>query len=284
MAFFKEQLEHLVETLKAQKMAHSIILAGDQSEAQVHLLIQHIFCKQDHSACGSCSSCLKYRSGNMADYLEVLPDGASVKNHQIEEAQSFMLIRPFESDYKVLLIRQAELTTEQAQNRLLKILEEPPHYAFFIFDTVDPERLLETIRSRSQVYYVTEESSLQIEAETKQKAKTFVHSLYDKDYGTLLDIGVYAKKDKENFPTFLQEVVVLLRDVLIFKETDDIDLVREDHKVFFHERDNFGKIVHRMDSKSLIRWISEIEAMNGKLKNNMNYELTIDNWLFRCLN
>lgn len=90
----------------------------------------------------------KFDSGNHPDFLELVPEGTSIKTEQVESVHHFMHIKPFLAEKKVVLIDDAHLMTEVAQNKLLKLLEEPPGHSVFILVTNNYLKLLETIRSR----------------------------------------------------------------------------------------------------------------------------------------
>ena len=87
---------------------------------------------------------------NSPDYVLIKPDGNSIKIAQIRNLQSDIVIRPHK-DYKIYIINNAEKMTVEAQNALLKTLEEPPHYAIIVLVTNNKESLLETIQSRCDI-------------------------------------------------------------------------------------------------------------------------------------
>lgn len=87
---------------------------------------------------------------NSPDYVLIKPDGNSIKIAQIRNLQSDIVIRPHK-DYKIYIINNAEKMTVEAQNALLKTLEEPPNYAIIILVTNNKESLLETIKSRCDI-------------------------------------------------------------------------------------------------------------------------------------
>ena len=87
---------------------------------------------------------------NSPDYVVIKPDGNSIKIAQIRNLQSDIVIRPHK-DYKIYIINNAEKMTVEAQNALLKTLEEPPNYAIIILVTNNKESLLETIKSRCDI-------------------------------------------------------------------------------------------------------------------------------------
>ena len=117
-------------------------------------LIQTLFCGVPVAgdACGSCSSCRKFASGNHPDLhlLSPLPDKRDISIEQIRELQQQLSLRPFEATRKACLIEPAERMNEKSANALLKTLEEPPGHAIIILLTTQADLLLATIRSRCQ--------------------------------------------------------------------------------------------------------------------------------------
>lgn len=102
-------------------------------------------------ACGECASCRRILRGVHADVLRIEPgDTGSIKIDQIREAIDRAAYRPFEGRRRVVIIDQAEQMVVNAQDALLKTLEEPPNASTFILVTDTPDTLLPTIRSRCQ--------------------------------------------------------------------------------------------------------------------------------------
>jgi DNA polymerase-3 subunit delta' len=101
-------------------------------------------------ACGECRSCERIIRGLHVDVIAVTPDDrASIKIDVIRDVLGRTSYRPFEGRRRVVLIREAETLEPQAQNALLKSLEEPPAATVFIMTTSVPGALLPTVRSRS---------------------------------------------------------------------------------------------------------------------------------------
>ncbi len=112
-----------------------------------------LLCDHPHEgkACMSCPSCLMFASGNHPDFslIELPEDKASIGIDQIRETViQKAYVRPFHSARKVFVLDKSECMTPEAQNALLKILEEPPHYVVFLLLTNEKNAMLETIRSR----------------------------------------------------------------------------------------------------------------------------------------
>ena len=97
-----------------------------------------------------CRSCIQFESGNHPDVRYVTHEKpASIGVDDVRsQISGDIMIKPYNGRYKVYIVDDAELMTPQAQNALLKTIEEPPSYAVLIFLTSSPESLLATIRSR----------------------------------------------------------------------------------------------------------------------------------------
>jgi DNA polymerase-3 subunit delta' len=270
------------EALLQGRFSHAYIVAGVFDHLFTQSVAQTIMCKQEHRGCGSCSSCLKLKSNNHPDIIWVEPDGASIKIAQIETVQSFIHIRPFESNYKVIIFEQAHLMTEQAQNRLLKVLEEPPGYVVIFFVTENVESLLETVRSRCQVIGSDEVTIFSKDVDF-EKAVDFVLSLEYKDAGRIFEYGAFYKKEKQRFAVFLNHLTVLLRDVLVIKETGNKTLLHPQNLTILEERTQLSRLSASVDKKQLLDMIFLIDDLQAKIKANMNYEMTLDRLLFQCL-
>jgi DNA polymerase-3 subunit delta' len=104
-----------------------------------------------HDACGACPSCLRIARGVHADVLVIEPgDTGTIKVDQIREAIERSGFRPFEGRRRVVIVDEADAMIAEAQNALLKTLEEPPPSSVFVLVTARPELLLPTVRSRCQ--------------------------------------------------------------------------------------------------------------------------------------
>jgi DNA polymerase-3 subunit delta' len=98
--------------------------------------------------CGECANCTKIVSGVHPDFSVIAPSGSSIKIAQIREMQWRISLKANESELKTWLIDDADQMTEDAQNCLLKVLEEPPGRSLIILVAQDPQMMLPTIASR----------------------------------------------------------------------------------------------------------------------------------------
>lgn len=271
------------EALKQNHLSHSYLLSGTEDLRLAKEIAKHILCKQEHTACGSCSSCLKLDSDNHPDLLVIEPEGASIKNAQVEQFQEYVFIRPFESQYKIIIFNQMHLMTERAQNRMLKVLEEPPEYAVFFFLTEQADTLLETVVSRCQILNVNSGEKETDNIQLREKALDWVVGIEKNDTARVLEIGAYAKQDKIRFIELLSYVSGLLRDIMIFRETKNYQLISHENLTILNYREYLPRFVTGISRKKNIQIIICIEDVEQKIKNNMNFDLTVDKLLFKCI-
>lgn len=99
--------------------------------------------------CNQCETCREFLSGSTLDVNEI--DAASARGiDEIRALREAVLVLPFKARYKVYIIDEVHMLTKEAFNALLKTLEEPPEHAVFILATTEPDKVLETVVSRTQ--------------------------------------------------------------------------------------------------------------------------------------
>lgn len=271
------------DALSKSHLSHSYLISGTENLELAKTIASLILCRQEHTGCGSCSSCLKLASDNHPDFMVVTPDGASIKNAQVEEFQEFIFIRPFESKYKIVIFNEAHLMTERAQNRILKVLEEPPEYAVFIFLTKQMEIMLETVHSRCQILNANADEGYEVNKVLFEKALELVHGIEKQDAGRVLEFGAYVKQDKSQVTQFLMQLTTILRDIMIFRETHNNQLISAENLTILNYKEQLGKLSTNISRKKNIELIELIEEVDQRLKSNMNFDLTVDKLLFKCI-
>jgi DNA polymerase III subunit delta' len=135
--------------------AHAYLISGPAQSGKATLarsMALALNCRSTDLArpCLQCRSCQLVNAGKHPDVQLIEPDGAHVKIDQVRALQHDLALRPMEGRYRIAIFDQFETATVEAQNALLKTLEEPPDYAVLIVLTADPELLLPTIVSRCQ--------------------------------------------------------------------------------------------------------------------------------------
>ncbi len=144
--------ENLSRSIASNHISHFYLISGPVGSGRhtlARLLAAAILCQGTRKPCLSCNPCRKVMENIHPDFITV--DDAEKKTVSVElirQARADMYIQPNESDHKIYLFPRAQDMRVEAQNALLKILEEPPKYGVFILLTDNPERLLPTVRSR----------------------------------------------------------------------------------------------------------------------------------------
>lgn len=106
---------------------------------------------EEEDACGACRSCTRIARGTHPDVLVVEPgETGAIKIEQVRDAVDRSAYRPFEGRRRVVIVDDADAMMGEAQNALLKTLEEPPAASVFVLVTSRPDMLLPTVRSRCQ--------------------------------------------------------------------------------------------------------------------------------------
>ncbi len=153
--------QHITVTLKNaiknKQLAQAFLFCGPRGVGKTtcaRILAKTINCEQlrsDMEACGQCDSCKSFQNGNSFSIHEL--DAAS--NNSVDDIRSLIdqvRIPPQTGKYKIYIIDEVHMLSQQAFNAFLKTLEEPPAYAIFILATTEKHKILPTILSRCQIF------------------------------------------------------------------------------------------------------------------------------------
>lgn len=144
---------HLQNAIRMGKVSHAYIIQGEEGSGKKLLagtFAAALQCEEDKERpCGTCRSCRQAESGNHPDIRWITHEKAAIGVDDIRlQLNNDILVKPYSRPYKVYIIDEAEKMTEQAQNAMLKTIEEPPDYAVILLLTVNAKLLLSTILSR----------------------------------------------------------------------------------------------------------------------------------------
>ena len=146
--------DHLQKAIEYHKVSHAYILSGEEGMGRktiARAFATTLLCeKSDKEPCMQCHSCKQIMSGNHPDVIWVThekPASIGVDDIRVQINDTIM-VKPYSSGYKIYMVDEAEKMTVQAQNALLKTIEEPPAYAVIILMTTNQEVFLPTILSR----------------------------------------------------------------------------------------------------------------------------------------
>ncbi len=145
----------LMESLREGSLGHAYLFSGPRGcgkTSAARLVAKSLDClnrNDDCEPCGVCENCRAIAAGEHLDVIEI--DGASNRGiGEIRDLKSHVNLKPLSAAYKVYIIDEVHMLTEQAFNALLKTLEEPPANVVFLLATTEPHKVPVTIRSRCQ--------------------------------------------------------------------------------------------------------------------------------------
>ena len=266
--------EYLKTSIETRNISHSYMFVGKSGIGKklfAKEFAKKIMClnfeKIDEEGC-KCESCIKFETNSNPDYIEIFPDGKTLKIDQIRKMQEKIAEKPIISNRKVYVIDNADLMNEESQNCLLKTLEEPPEYAVIILVVSNESKILSTIKSRCILVKFNPLSSDEI--------KTIVPNLSD-DFVKILEGSLENSEnieEKQNQYMQINEIVDLIgkkcslaelfnKSELLYSNKDDIINILEYLNVIFFEK----------------KWISLVEIVEKtkqKIISNNNYDMCID--------
>ncbi len=150
----EQTILHMKHAIEMNKVSHAYILSGEKGSGKkllAGLFAQTLQCqKRGTEPCMECRSCKQEMNRNQPDIIRVVhekPNTISVEEIRTQ-VNGDIMIKPYSSPYKIYIIDEAEKLSVQAQNALLKTIEEPPVYAVILLLTTNAGILLPTIRSR----------------------------------------------------------------------------------------------------------------------------------------
>lgn len=275
----------LKQAINHNKVSHSYLMIGISGIGKKMLATEFakaILCTQQGEICNHCKSCIEFDSNNNPDFLCIEPDGNSIKIEQIRELQKKIQEKPIISNRKVYIIDDADFMTKEAQNCLLKTLEEPPEFAIIILIGSNENAFLTTIKSRCMIVHFNPIDDTYIKKYLKEQYQI------DNISQNMLDVfqGSIGKaitlKDKQEQYLQLESIVNNL------KQKDLIDIL-QGAEVLYKSKDEIYEILDYINilllKKAKVNYeyttcIKYVENTKKRLQKNANYDMCIDDMLF----
>ena len=275
----KTKLKKVIET---NSVSHAYLFSGKDGIGKKKLAIEFaksVMCNNStiFDYCGNCESCLTFENGN--DFKIIFPTKNVIKVDEIREFCSELFLKPTKTSHKVFIIDDAECMNEQAQNALLKVLEEPPLYATIILITSNKEKLLNTIKSRvvdiqfdflsnEEIKKALEINNIEYTEEAIKYANGSLKKALDFVNDELFDI---AKEITELLET--KDFLAINRKFEEIKADKKLKpcipiILEKTMQIFF--------IKFRTEKKYEYKNIEKIEETIQKIKRNANVDLALD--------
>lgn len=312
----KNIIKYIESAVQADAVSHAYILNGERGSGKkllANLFAMSLQCQdrdENGEACGKCQSCKQALHGNQPDIIRVShekPTTISVDDIR-QRVNNDIVIKPYSSKYKIYIIPEADLMSIQAQNALLKTIEEPPEYAVIMLLTENAEVLLPTIRSRCVMMklrnikdqlvkkYLMEQMEIpdykadvcvafaqgnmgkaimlansDYFNEIKEEVVHLLRNIDEMDVPELMDAVKKCMTYKLEINDYLDMMAIWYRDVLIYKATKNVD------RVVFSDQLRYIKARASKSSYEGIEKILEaLETAKARMKANVNFELVIE--------
>lgn len=248
----KKLISHFENCVKTDCLRQSYIIKGEKGlgkKTAAKKIAEYIMC-QSHSACGTCSGCQSVKMGAHPDCTIISnEDKKVIAVDKLRAMKKDVFTKPAISKYRLFIIENAHLMDAPGQNAILKIIEEPPSYAVFIFICDNLNTILPTILSRSHILDLEKWNIQDLkEALPLPKDKEYMYSysmgsigalkelFHDEEFGILRDgviktfvslmgtneLALYDAIDfwianAENKDKLIDVLILFLRDVMLFK-------------------------------------------------------------------
>ena len=193
---------HLRIRMAKRNLSHAYLVVGENRRPLAEALAAAWVCTGETPPCGHCPGCRKAGLGIHPDIIRADPEGEGLKAEEVRALRSDAYIRPNEAPKKVYLLEHSELLNPTGQNILLKLIEEGPAYACFLFLSPQPGLLLPTIRSRCETLRAPGEETRQADQAGETLADLILTGASPRD--RLPFLLSLEKKDREEFPLLLE--------------------------------------------------------------------------------
>ncbi len=299
--------EQVLRDLKKGVNPHSYLFySSDEFSAfeMANLTANALICE---NLCGVCENCLKFR--NQHSDIKVLPQNANqlkVEDSNFVVEESF--VKPIFFDKKIFVLKNIDKSTPEAQNKLLKVLEEPNPNVFYLLSTSNLEKVLPTIKSRCFKIEVGKFEKNQIakeiscfDEEIKELAVKIGNGFLGKSIHlskkkNLQEIFSFAKelifnfKSSKDLLSFSKKLQKIKDDIHLFFEIveimlEDLIFIKTNMKerVVFDIVDEYQKIKEEYSLKAIVQIEKQINFAIEKLSFNTNQMLVLDNLIFKIL-
>ena len=207
---------YLKNRMANRQLSHAYLVVGENRRELAQTLAAAWVCTGDKPPCGQCSGCRKAAAGIHPDIIRADPDGDGLKAEAVRALRSDAYIRPNEGRRKVYVFPDCALLTEQDQNVLLKVVEEGPPYAAFLFCAENAAVVLQTLRSRCVELKL--HPAVTVEKESSEAGVELCRLLAAGKRGTVTELMVRLEKkrlDRDGLAAMLDQARTLLAAALL---------------------------------------------------------------------
>ena len=261
----------LKSSIELRKIGQAYLFSGPRGVGKTtisRILAKSLNCVHGPTVnpCDKCENCLEIKEGTSVDVIEI--DGAS--NRKIDDVRNIreaVKFAPVKSRYKIYIIDEVHMLTDEAFNALLKTLEEPPKHVVFIFATTEPYKVKQTIRSRCQHFPL---KPLSVEDIFKQLKKISEHEGYKLSDNILVKIAKAGNGSMRDAESIFDTIVSYIGDDVFDEEKvknvneEEISKVLGVIDVTYIE--NFLFYLSNKDIAQLVKMVNNLSSKGFDLK------------------
>ncbi len=307
-------VDHMKNVIENDQVSHAYIISGERyagKEFIANVFAMALLCESEGvEPCNECHSCKQALTKNNPDIIYLThekPNVISVDDIR-EQVSATISVKPYAAKRKIYIISEAEKMNNNAQNALLKTLEEPPEYAVLILLTDNLGALLPTIQSRCVVLsmkpaddrlvkkFLMEEVGIpdyraeicaafargnigkaKILARSeefdkiKDDAIAMLKHIHEMDISELNQTIKQMNEYKLEISDFLDIIAVWYRDALLFKATNDAN-----HLIFRDEFQNIKRTASRSTYEGIENILKALDSAKQRIGANVNFDLTME--------
>lgn len=307
----------LQDAIRQEKIGHAYSFEGSAGMGKAvlaEIFAGAVLCHEGKDdVCGECLSCRKVFAGSHPDLEVIRTEKASIGVDEIRSIQEKIIIKPIESNKKVFIIAQADKMTAQAQNCLLKTLEEPPPYAVLILCVSNSNAILKTIQSRcirikfdsysdEEVKSIIAMSGISGSSKELDFAAVFSQGIVGKAFSILsedflklreevltalteieqceieelMGVSKFFDENKNLIDEIFDIMIAWYRDIAVYGmiKKENMLINRDRKDIILNNVENHGNI-------DLVKIIDVMQKTQKSIKMNVNYQLAIDNMILR---
>lgn len=312
-------IENLQCSISNNRLSHAYIIDGAYGcgkKLLANTMAKTLLCENSNqNPCCSCKSCITFDSGNNPDIVYV--KSSKSKSIGVDDIRQQIVnivgIKPYRYDYKIFIVENADTMTVQAQNAILKTIEEPPPYAVFFMISTNFSSFLPTILSRcvliklkpiaenevqnyilnnfdidksiAKVYSVFSQGSIgkaksivqsDVFLNTRNRIIQFMVDLKNRDIVEIFEMAKEFEVYKENIDDILDICILWYRDIIIFKTEKCLQYTVQSDKT-----ELISVQASILNHESIFEIIEIIENTKYKLRLNANFLLAIEIMLLK---
>ncbi|MBZ2175055.1 DNA polymerase III subunit delta' [Schnuerera sp. xch1] len=307
-------IQALQRAIEHDHIFHCYLFEGEESIGKRLVALSFakaLLCKKEGiDPCNRCNSCLKFDNWNHPDLEFVEPEKGFIKKKKIDELIKSINMAPLESKRKIIIIDDSDKMGVEAQNALLKTLEEPPSYINIILITSNMNNLISTIVSRSQVikfYPVKNERIVKILMDKynknleeasfiahftkgsvgksinlsqsedfftkREKIIDIIYSILKGDRLKVFESQEFFSNNKDFVDKILDMILYWFRDLIVYKEIGDSNLIINRDKIQLLSSQT------SLDIDKINDIIDNIIETKQSIESNVNFQLAIETML-----